>query len=398
MYAEAAPVITAEDLEALQRPVLEASTLPPSVYRTDEAYRAEVERIFLREWVCVGRVEDLPKSGDFFTYDVVDQPIMVVRDGEGEVRAHLNVCRHRGCKIMEGSGTGAKSFTCPYHGWKYALNGDLRGAPDFKETIGFDKASFGLHPVPCEVWEGFIMVNLDPDATPFADRVSDVSIFGLQHYAMGEQVNLKTWRFELACNWKTYVENYIESYHVPWVHAKTLGTNTTLNDDVYHPDITEQQWDLICSPGPSMSLSDDFDPRFPIHEGISRVPPEFSGLPVWAAYPGFLVIPMLDCTIWHNLLPLGPERTELVMGMTFDREVADAYHAGDEQTIETVESYYRNQSVIVAEDNDICERQQRGLAAITATPGRFCKHEILAWKFDNWVARMAYASNGNGQH
>lgn len=202
--------ISAEDLAALQRPALEAHTLPPDCYHSQAAYRAEVEHIFLKEWTCVGRVEDIPNPGDYFTKTIVTEPILVVRDGEGEVRAHLNVCRHRGCKVVDVAGT-TKSFRCPYHGWLYALNGELRGAPEFKETHGFDKAKFGLKPVRCEIWEGFIMVNPDPDATSFASRVSDVSIFGFEAYDVGTHINTHLWRYELACNWKTYVENYIES-------------------------------------------------------------------------------------------------------------------------------------------------------------------------------------------
>ncbi|WP_051580047.1 aromatic ring-hydroxylating oxygenase subunit alpha [Pseudonocardia acaciae] len=385
-------VLASADLDALRRPVLEASTLPPSCYRSRQAYEAEVEHIFLKEWVCVGRVDHIPNPGDYLTETIVGQPVLVVRTHEGRIRAHLNVCRHRGCKIMESAGT-AKSIKCPYHGWMYGLDGDLRATPDFKETVGFDKADYGLHPVRTEVWEGFILVNLDPGATPFVDRVSDVDVWGLSHYEVGRQVTLHRWTFDLACNWKTYVENYIESYHVPWVHAKTLGAGSTLKDEVYHPNITDKQWDLICSPGPSMSLSDDRDPRFPVSEGLRNVPAQFLGLPVWVCYPGFAIIPMLDCTLWHNIVPLGPERMELTMGLSFGAEVAAAYAAGDERTREIVDSYVRNQETIAAEDNDICERQQLGLAARAATPGRFCKHEVLAWKFDNWVARMAYTDD-----
>lgn len=388
--AEKQRPISAHDLALLQRPPLEAYTLPPDCYHSQAAYDAEVERIFMKEWTCVGRVEDIPNPGDYFTKDIITEPIIVARDGEGEIKAMLNVCRHRGCKVVENAGT-VKNFRCPYHGWLYALNGELRGAPEFKETVGFDKSTFGLKPVRCEIWEGFIFVNMDPEATSLASRFSDVSIFGFEAYEVGTHININRWRFELKCNWKTYVENYIESYHVPWVHAATLAaTSSSLKKTVYHPDITRQQWDLILTPGPSMTLHPSGVPQFRIAEKVKELPEKYRGLPVWAGYPGFAVIPMLDCTLWHTILPLGPDTMEIVVGIAYPPETGKAYLAGDEKVRELCDSYGRNQEKIMAEDNDICERQQLGLKAQKAAPGRFCKHEILAWKFDNWVARMAY--------
>lgn len=388
--------ISAEDLAALQRPVLEAQTLPPDCYHSEAAYRAEVEHIFFKEWNCVGRVEDIPNVGDYLTKDVITEPIIVVRDEDGEIRAHLNVCRHRGCKIVEDAGT-APMFKCPYHGWLYNLNGDLRAAPEFKETVGFDKKSFGLKPVRCEIWEGFIMVNLDPNATPFIERVRDVDQFCFDAYEVGTHITTHRWRFVLKCNWKSYVENYIESYHVPWVHAATLGGSAaSLKKVVNHPDITPNQWDLILTPSPSMTLNPSGTPAFRIASKDKDIPAKYRGLPVWAAYPGLAVIPMLDSTLWHSILPLGPDTMEIVVGVAFPPETGKAYLSGDLTVREICDSYARNQEVIMAEDNNICERQQRGLKSQRAAPGRFCKHEILAWKFDNWVAKTAYAEKPGG--
>lgn len=388
------PVITPEELAALQKPVLGATNLPPHCYYSEAAHTAEADRIFTKEWICVGRETDIPNPGDYRTKTIVGEPLIVNRNAEGEIRAHLNVCRHRGCKVMQDACGTTKSFKCPYHGWLYSLNGELRGAPDFKETVGFSKAEFGLFPVRVEVWEGFILVNLDADATPFADRVDDVDVFGMQHYGIGDQVTLHEWTFDLECNWKTYLENYIEAYHVPWVHKATIGSRSTLSSHDYHPDITPNQWDLICSRGPSMSLSDDFTPRLPVSDGLQHVPAQFQGLPVWACYPGFLVIPMLDCTLWHQLLPIGRNRLEVTMGLSFAPDVAEAYRSGDEKIRDIVDTYARNQEKVAGEDNYICQVQQEGLEARGAVAGRYCKHEVLAWKFDNWVARMAYTDDG----
>lgn len=178
---------------------------------------------------------------------------------------------------------------------------------------------------------------------------------------------------------------------MPWVHAATLAaTSTSLRKTVYHPDITKQQWDLILSPGPSMTLHPSRVPQFRISDKVQALPAKYRGLPVWAAYPGFAVIPMLDSTLWHSILPFGPDRMELIVGLAFPTETGAAYRAGDQRVRELCDAYARKQESIMTEDNEICERQQLGLGARSAAAGRFCKHEILAWKFDNWVARMAY--------
>src|SRR4029453_2231967 len=108
-------------------------------YWSPEIYEHELETIFLREWICVGREEEIPNVGDFFTRTIAQDNVIVVRDAPDSIRAHSNFCRHRGCQVVTEPAGNAKSFRCPYHGWMYALDGELRGAPDFKETVNFDK-------------------------------------------------------------------------------------------------------------------------------------------------------------------------------------------------------------------------------------------------------------------
>ncbi len=387
------PVIGEAALAALQLPPLEAWTLPPSAYWSEEAYRAELEHIFYKEWTCIGRVEDMPEVGDFSTHAIATESVIVVHDSENQLRAHLNVCRHRGCQLVSGSGK-TKAFRCPYHGWMYALNGELRGAPDFKETVGFSKKDFSLHPVQLEIWEGFVLVNLDSTAGPFHERVSDVKLWGLQHYGIDTQITTHRWRYELDCNWKTYVENYIEEYHVPWVHSDTLQPLTPMKSHVEFPELSPQQWDIVVAQSPGMTLSDSGDALFPVSPDIGKISPEFLGLPIWMCYPAFGVIPMLDCTLYYNLLPLGPESCELRIGMTLPATAAAALEDEDQRAVAAAEEYERNVESFVKQDNDICVRQQLGLRSLKAGSGRFCKHEGLAWKFDNWVARTAYSPNG----
>src|SRR5262249_28475279 len=148
------------------------------------------------EWICVGRVEDVPQPGDYLARSIATEPIMVVRDAEDDIRAYLNVCRHRGCQIVSSEGGGndfdipypapasgkTKAFRCPYHGWLYSLNGELRATPEFQETRDFDKREHGLQALRVEIWNNFILVNFDRDAGSFADRVSEMDKWEFYKY------------------------------------------------------------------------------------------------------------------------------------------------------------------------------------------------------------------------
>lgn len=388
-------MIPEENIEAVGRDILEASTLPGECYWRADIYQREIEKIFFKEWICVGRVEDIPNPGDFMTESIANEPLIIVRGAEGEIHVHLNVCRHRGCQLVEGSGT-TKAFRCPYHGWMYGLGGDLRGTPDFNETKNFDKKDYPLHSAKVEVWDGFIMVNLDPDATPFADRISETDRWGLEKYRLGSMVTTHRWEYQLDCNWKAYVENYIEAYHVPWVHAETFQPVTPLKDWHDFPDISDQPWSVMIGQTPGVSLSDNADALFPISPDLADMPPEFDGMPIWLVYPTFMVIPVVDCMIYYVAHPRGPERCDIKLRLCLPEEVAEKYWAGDPEIIEGAGQYARNTEAFILEDNKVTQMQQVGLRSSGALPGRFSYHEALARQFDHWVAETAYLGGGNG--
>ncbi|MGH6955020.1 MAG: aromatic ring-hydroxylating oxygenase subunit alpha, partial [Alphaproteobacteria bacterium] len=151
-----------------------AQSLPPRCYTSPEFYALEVERILRREWLCVGRVEQVRAPGDYFSIDLMGEPLVVVRDQEGRIRALSRVCRHRAMLVVSGAGN-ARSFICPYHAWTYGLDGRLAGAPEMARTPGFDPSSCRLPEIPTELWEGFIFVNLGGDAQPLAPRLEGLA-------------------------------------------------------------------------------------------------------------------------------------------------------------------------------------------------------------------------------
>ncbi|WP_327100616.1 aromatic ring-hydroxylating dioxygenase subunit alpha [Nocardia vinacea] len=192
-----------------------------------EHYELERAAIFARTWLNVGRVEQLPRKGSYFTKElaVVNTSLIIVKDNDQQIRAFHNVCRHRGNKLVwddypgqEAAGT-CRQFTCKYHAWRYSLEGEATFVQQEPEFFDFDKSRFGLKSVRCEVWEGFIFVNLDDDAAPLTDYLGKFAE-GLAGYPFGEMTEVYKYRAEVGSNWKLYIDAFAEFYHAPILHAK----------------------------------------------------------------------------------------------------------------------------------------------------------------------------------
>ena len=191
-------------------------------------YEAERDAIFRRTWLNVGRVEQLPRVGSYFTkeLDAARTSVVVVKDKAGVVRAFHNICRHRGNKLVwndfpqeETSGT-CRQFTCKYHGWRYGLEGDLTFVQQASEFFDLDKADYGLVAVQAEVWEGFIFVHLDPDNTESIHDYLGALGAGLAGYPFHEMTEVYKYRAEVGANWKLFIDAFAEFYHAPVLHAK----------------------------------------------------------------------------------------------------------------------------------------------------------------------------------
>jgi len=193
-----------------------------------EHYELERDAIFRRTWLNVGRVERLPRVGSYFTkeLDAARTSVIVVKGPDQVVRAFHNMCRHRGNKLVwndypreEVSGS-CRQFTCKYHGWRYGLEGQLTFVQQESEFFGLDKADFGLVPVQCDVWEGFVFVNLDPDnTTSLRDYMGRLGA-GIEGYPFHEMTQVHTYRAEIGSNWKLFIDAFMEFYHAPVLHAK----------------------------------------------------------------------------------------------------------------------------------------------------------------------------------
>lgn len=217
----------------------DARTLPPQLYHDPDILQLEIEKIFKQEWICIGRSAEIANVGEYFTFDIIDQPIFAIRQKDDSIAAFANVCIHRCAKLLCGKGRSSK-IVCPYHSWTYELDGQLIGVPYMDKNEKFDKSEYRLMPIRVELWEGFIYVTLNAEATSVAERLSAFEEIAGQ-YRMADYVPVVQQEEVWNTNWKCLFENFMDGYHIHSVHKETFSKhgcsedNTTLfpGDDYF---------------------------------------------------------------------------------------------------------------------------------------------------------------------
>ncbi len=354
-------------------PLLEAESLPPWCYTSPAFYQREVEQIFLKVWNFIGREDRIAGPGDYFTLSFAGVPVVVVRGRDGEVRAFANTCRHRGAKVMSGEGT-CRTLRCPYHSWTYGLDGRLERAPEMEASRGFDRGDYGLKPIRLERWDGFMFINFDSDSVDLATYLGDLPE-RMAPYRFDDMVCVRRKEYDIACNWKIYVENAMEAYHVPTVHMQS---------------IQQQKRDL----NPPIEANGEYCGLYTRHEGSRALLPGQPGFPFIPSlsgetaegtfyiniYPSTMLGCTYDCMWWLELHPMGPDRTRLTVGSCFPRSTV-----AREDFDELVVNYYHRWDVSIPEDNVISDQQQEGMGSPFASPGRLCAQEPLVHTIGNWV-------------
>ena len=197
-----------------------AWSMPRAFYTDPRVLALEEDRLFSREWVCIGRAEELSRPGDYVTFQIGDEPILVAHGDDGTIRAFSNVCRHRGALVASGRGN-RKRFVCPYHHWSYDSQGRLAGTPGIGEREDFDRRQCRLPEFHCALWQGFVFVSCAGDPPPLAARLTELEAlirpYHLEQMALG-YLEEEVWE----TNWKCLVENFMEGYHLTPLHPETL--------------------------------------------------------------------------------------------------------------------------------------------------------------------------------
>lgn len=357
----------------VRKPLAEASSLPPWAYTSEEFYRREVETIWMRQWNFFGRADRIPNPGDYFAVDFVGVPLLVIRGKDGEVRAFSNSCRHRGAAMLRGDGN-CNAIRCPYHSWSYDFEGRLIVAPEMEQSKGFRMEDFPLVPLKLGLWGGFIFINFDPHAIPLEDYLADLPEV-LQSYDYASMVCVRRKEYTLESNWKIYVENAMEAYHVPTVHRSTLSRQKGVFPTVVP---AKGQWMALHKEheGTRALLTGD--------TGFPRIPTLTGKAAIGSYYP--LIFPStmfgstVDCMWWLELQPLSASRTKLIVGSCFPKAITER-----PDFAEVVQRYYKRWDISIPEDNEISALQQIGLASPFSKPGRLSHAEPLVHVFNNWV-------------
>ena len=349
----------------------DACSLPAAAYTSAEFFGAEMEHVHRRGWFFLGRADEVPSPGDYRALDTVAGPVLLVRDTAGELRAFANCCRHRGSRLLEGSGN-RRAIVCPYHGWGYRLDGSLAGAPDMEGVPGFRAEAQGLLPIRMESWKGFIFLTLDEAAPALAAVLGNLPEVFASH---GLADMVCTWRAELdaRCNWKLLVENAMESYHTGYIHATTVGAQKSIDIE------TTGDWECLqVLDDRSVAVLGDAPPPFPPIEGLS--PEARRGTYFSLILPATQFALAQDSMWWLQVRPVAADRSILSLGGCFPRSVAA--RADFEAK---ARPYYDRWLRVAEEDVGMLEIQQVGLGSALYRPGLLSWREALVERIDRWV-------------
>jgi phenylpropionate dioxygenase-like ring-hydroxylating dioxygenase large terminal subunit len=349
-----------------------ARAMPPSVYTSEDFLKAELDGIFARDWVCVGRASALANPGDYLTFELAGEPILVLRDRDGRLRALSNVCRHRMSTMLEGSGN-KRAIVCPYHGWTYNLDGSLRAAPAMELNAAFCAGDYRLPQIRCEEWLGWVMITLNKDAPSVNDRLAEVEAL-IDDFAMETYVELFRETHVWDTNWKILAENFMESYHLPVCHAGTIGGLSKLSE-------------MVCPPGrPAFNyhtiLKDDTLAIALAHPNNTRMKGDRRRTTfLLAVYPS-LLITLTPGYFWYlSLHPQGPGQVRMLFGGGLS---PDFVNSPDAQVhFKQVKTLLDKVNV---EDRGCTERVFRGLSARAAEPGHLSHLERPNFDFAQYLA------------
>lgn len=351
----------------------EAFSLPAEAYISDTIFDAELESLFRRQWICAGRVDQVPEPGDYFSIDLLGDKLVIVRGKDEQIRVLSRVCRHRSAELVSGTGK-TNALVCPYHAWTYRLDGALHKAPLMGDVEGFDEEKCALPEIRSEIWEGWIFVNFDARAESLATQLAPLSET-LKRYDMSSMVATHTAVFDSEFNWKVLVDNFMEAYH-----------HIAIHNDSFEPLFPAKQSYVPENQGPysvlRMPLKKDADlsgalPPLPSHGKLNAE--EQAQLVAAVVFPCHLFAPTAESLTWYHVLPQSSSRFELRIYTCLPRETLD-----NEAHSEAIEALKEFVTYIHGQDIKACEAVWEGLQSRCAKPGRLSILEKAIWQFNQW--------------
>lgn len=324
------------------------------MYYSPDIYRLEQQRIFGKYWYYVGHTSQLNGPGSYFTVEIAEQPLVILLDKQGKLRAFYNICTHRAGPVAAGSGT-CHRLTCLYHAWSFDLDGTLRGTPDMEAAEDFDRDAHALPPVQVDLWDCFIFVNLDPNAAPLADQLGELPDL-FQRYRFANWARVHSVDYWTDTNWKLYVENNTESYHEPTVHPVLRKYYKHIKAEARH------HYYLQLTP---LTLDDDqaWTRGNPDLYAPDLSPDEMDWASTMSFFPNFAWIVTPACTIIYLIDPQGPCKTRV----RWDWLVPDTEAARSPENLDPLIEYFDN---IQQEDLLLLPEIQTRVQSMGYRPGR----------------------------
>lgn len=353
----------------LTLPRSQAHAMSAAYYTCPDFLALERAEFFCKKWVCLGHVGEIPDPGSYFVTNLAGEELLVVRDKQGTVRVLSNVCRHRGNLLATGAGS-VKSFVCSYHAWSYGLDGALQAAPLIPESPHFDKHNCRLPQFRCDIWHGFIFVNLEGNAPPLTPTLTAIEPH-IENYCPDERQFLYGEEDAWRTNWKCVVENFMEGYHLSPTHRATLHEITPTK-------LCEKLPNEAAFTGYRANFSPAYfnrcigNPRLTEKERRSDV--------FYCIYPSFVVGFSPDNTLYMCLRPLTVDSVGIRWGITGNPAALDRPR---------LEEFVALCKAFSKEDRTVLEQVQRGLSGRYYSPGPLApdNYEGTIWDILQYAAR-----------
>lgn len=353
-------------------------TLPGTDYWSPEIFELEKRKIFCSVWVCVGREEELPRPGDFFVRDILDESILVTKGTDGELRAFYNVCRHRGSRLCEGQGHLGAAIRCPYHSWTYNLEGRLLRTPNVGDVEGFDREEYPLYDVALDVWEGFIFVNLSDAPGPLHDQLGSLErgLAGLSRYRMGELRTAHRIVYDVASNWKIVSENYNECLHCPSVHPELVKLIPLYRKGLV-AELNNMEGARLDSGLRSLTVTGGS--QRPYLSGINEEDKQrYIGTQL---FPNLLLNLHPDYAMSYIIYPEGPSRTRVVSEYLFEPSTIERKDFDPSDAVEFWD-------LVSKQDWVVCERAQKGVRSKAYLKGIYPPQDQMVYEFNREYLRV----------
>lgn len=344
-------------------PLAEAETMPANWYADPEFSNFDRDVIIRSSWQYIGTASRVARSGDFMVEDVGDVPVIVVHGQDGQLRCFANVCRHRGGVVATSDGHG-RGLRCHYHGWSYTLEGKLAGTPHFQGKASLRPDQCQLPQYSVQTWEGLVFVNLSKSPSPFDDTFGGIT----ERMRPLEMVHgfYKRLVFPIEANWKVYVDNYLEGYHVPIVHPELCAI---IDSDQYHYELSAQ-YSLQHSP-----ISSDQNPYGAMGTAF-----------YYWIYPNIMLNIFPGRVQVNSVVPRGPNKCDVIFDFYYENPAAAA-------TITRGEIDIKFSELVQAQDAAVCFAVHRGLASGTYYKGRLVPSQELAVQHFHDLVRETYGKN-----